>query len=91
MTYSLCCFSFDGDYVIEGAPFRSIRDAWKRCNEMGSRWFFYPIPIVISQESSLIVDCCDEIQKLADLRGKSVEEFKGFLSDWQPVIEAMFE
>jgi hypothetical protein len=35
--YSLYCFATDGDYVIEGAPFKSINDAWKRCDQMGSR------------------------------------------------------
>jgi hypothetical protein len=47
--------------------------------------------MIINQASGVIVDCCDEVNRVADLRGQTIEQFKDFLSNWQSVVEAMFE
>lgn len=44
--YQLICLSIDGDYVTEG-QFATVEDAWKRNDDMGSRWVFYPLRVVI--------------------------------------------
>ena len=88
MTYSLYCFSFDGDHVIEGRPFNSIHDAWNRCSEMGSRWFFFPIPMIVAND--VIIDCCDEINSINDFRGESIQQFSDFLANHQELVQEFF-
>ena len=48
--YKLMCMSFDGEYVTEG-PFKTIDDAWRYSNDMGSRWYFYPFHFVITDKT----------------------------------------
>lgn len=57
MSYQLICISPDGDCVREGT-FNTKDEAWKRNNDMGSRWFFYPIRVLIA--TTKIVDVGDE-------------------------------
>lgn len=42
----LACVAPDGDYVTENGIYRNTRAAWDRSNDMGSRWFFFPIHVV---------------------------------------------
>ena len=56
MSYQLICLSPDGDSVTEGT-FPTVDDAWSRNDNMGSRWFFYPIRVVI--KTVRIVSACD--------------------------------
>ena len=49
--YTLRCIAPDGAFVTEG-EFATIQDAWNRAFDMGSRWFFYPIPIVTGATSN---------------------------------------
>lgn len=47
----LCCIAPDGEHQTEGRPhdpYPSTESAWNRSNDMGSRWFFYPIHVVTS-------------------------------------------
>lgn len=50
----LRCIAPDGEFVTEG-DFPSIEQAWERSNDMGSRWFFYPIHIVTGKDRILSV------------------------------------
>lgn len=50
-TYSLKCLAPDGAAVREG-DFPSIESAWDRSNDMGSRWFFYPVHVVTGPSRS---------------------------------------
>lgn len=43
--FTLTCVAPDGERIVEGF-FDSVESAWKRANDMGSRWFFYPVSIV---------------------------------------------
>jgi len=36
----------DGATVTEGRDFPTIEAAWERADDMGSRWYFYPVSIV---------------------------------------------
>lgn len=56
--YTLALFSEDGDVVYEG-NFVNHDQAWSRCENMGSRWIFYPIPTVVRLEDQKIVDAVD--------------------------------
>lgn len=42
---ALHCLAPDGESVREG-EFDSIAAAWERGQDMGSRWYFYPVQIV---------------------------------------------
>lgn len=44
--YALVMIAPDGENVTEGNNFPTPAAAWQRCNDMGSRWIFYPIPVV---------------------------------------------
>ena len=44
--YHLKCLAPDGDMVTEGRDFDSIESAWRRADEMGSRWIFFPFCVV---------------------------------------------
>ena len=64
--YNLICMGFDGDYVTEKTGFDSVDSAWKRSNDMGSRWYFYPFHFVTSESGQTIIDT-----------GQGLESFKG--------------
>jgi hypothetical protein len=51
---ALRCISPDGEFKTEG-KFPTIEDAWRRSQDMGSRWFFYPIHVVTSARKILDV------------------------------------
>lgn len=44
-SYMLVVIAPDGAFKIEG-HFDSIDDAWKRSEDMGTRWYFYPFHFV---------------------------------------------
>lgn len=46
--YQLIVMSFDGDYHREAPCFEIIDKAWEYCNDLGSKWFFYPFCFVVS-------------------------------------------
>lgn len=60
--YSLVCFADDdsGDNVTEGV-FNIINDAWEHNDSMGSRWFFFPLRVVVDNHTNEIVSACDEL------------------------------
>jgi len=49
--YQLICMSFDGDYVREDPKFETIDQSWEYSNNLGSKWFFYPFPFIVSGET----------------------------------------
>lgn len=63
--YKLICISTDGETVTEHNVFRNdglfetIKEAWERNNNMGSRWAFYPVRVVVDEEDSSIAAVCD--------------------------------
>jgi hypothetical protein len=44
---TLICIAPDGEFVCEN-KFKTINEAWERSNDMGSRWYFYPVHVVTS-------------------------------------------
>lgn len=52
-TYALRCIAPDGEIKTESNAFPSIRAAWQRADDMGSRWFFYPINVVTGPTRAL--------------------------------------
>lgn len=52
----LICMAFDGEFVTERTSFKSTEEAWNHCDDMGSRWHFYPFPFIVSESGKTIVD-----------------------------------
>lgn len=53
--YALHMLAPDGEFITEGSNFPTIEAAWERANNMGSRWIFYPIPVVTGPGSGFPV------------------------------------
>jgi len=65
-TVSLLCFAPDGKFVTENQFLResrkeAIKAAWLHENDMGSRWVFYPIRVVIDAESEIIISASPDL------------------------------
>ena len=52
---SLKCLAPDGAHVTEGKEFPTIESAWNRSENMGSRWYFYPVHVVTSCGPAAII------------------------------------
>jgi hypothetical protein len=46
--YQLILMSFNGEYQTEHPEFETIEKAWDYENDLGSKWYYYPFPFVIS-------------------------------------------
>lgn len=53
---TLICMAPDGATVTEGRDFPDVSAAWRRADDMGSRWYFYPFCFVTSASGKTIVD-----------------------------------
>jgi len=67
--YKLMVMTFDGEYQVETPAFETITDAWDYSNDMGSKWFFYPFPFVITGTGKTIKDTPEFLEHM---RGKRV-------------------
>lgn len=45
--------SLDGD-VVKDTEHDTIADAWDVANDIGSKWFFYPIPVVVTPKKYIV-------------------------------------
>ena len=97
--YQAILISPDGiDYVTDFRNSESIQVVWDAIANMGSKWFFYPLPFVIkdnsvnyklSLEKQRIIDFPDCFTKDMldnELRGKSVKSVMQWIKDNQPYI-----
>ena len=75
--YKLILMSFDGEYVTERTRFVETFDtvdaAWEHYNDLGSKWFFYPFPFVVTESGLTIAESCDGLKFLNGKRVKTVE------------------
>jgi hypothetical protein len=55
-TYKAVLFHPEGDYVQDFRDSETIEDVQNELMEMGSRWIFYPIAVVVNQHTNRIVD-----------------------------------
>ena len=62
--YQLICISSDGDTKQEGRDFTSIDAAWQRNEDMGSRWFFFPMRVIAGPTGKRIVSVPTGMDKL---------------------------
>ena len=69
----LIVMSFDGETKTEGRGFPTIKDAWERSNDMGSRWYFYPFHFVTSESGKTVADAPDSLSWAIGRRVKTVQ------------------
>ncbi len=68
---TLICMAPDGATVREG-QFDSVESCWQRAQDMGSRWFFYPLHLVTGPSRSDLARIADTPRELEHWRGRSV-------------------
>jgi hypothetical protein len=86
----------DGEFVTEG-EFTSIQKAWERAEDMGSRWFFYPVCFVTGKKK--IIDAPEELKSFIGCNLLTISKIFKFNSkricDWinghAPLILAEIE
>lgn len=66
-SYKLTLLAFDGAKVQEGS-FNTIDKAWDYCNELGSKWYFYPFCFVTTDKTII-----DTPELLNHLKGKRIK------------------
>jgi hypothetical protein len=92
--YQAILISPDGiDYVTDFSELhcKSITEVWEYIANMGSKWFFYPIPFVIKANSfhnknERILDIPDNFP--LELKNKSVKTVMQWIADNQDYIKA---
>lgn len=76
--YEAALIAPDGDVMYDAAS-DTIDGVWDVVNDYGSRWFFYPIRVVVEQETDRIVSVCDELP--TELAGSSLTDLVKDLTD----------
>ena len=74
--YQLICMSFDGEKVKEG-EFDTIERAWEHACDLGSKWYFFPFPFVLTASGKSIADSPD---RLEFFNGKRLATVKAFFN-----------
>jgi len=92
--YQSILFSLDGkDFVTDSHNCNSINDVWDDVNDMGSKWFFYPIVCVIKDtdkghiNNQRIIDFCPPFESF---KGKSVKNVIKYIKENSEGIAQMF-
>ncbi len=80
--YQAILFAPDGDYVTDHRR-DTIAEVWDAVNDQGSRWFFYPIPAVITDGSDGIrrKRIIETARPFEDLAGRTVATFAAAIAD----------
>lgn len=76
----LRCLATDGEMVKEG-EFNTIKEAWERASDMGSRWFFYPIYVITGKKK--ILDACGFFKQFV---GQNINTLQKFCEANQPLV-----
>ena len=91
-TYKAVLFAPDGERVEDCRDSPSIEAVWERVNNQGSRWFFYPFPVVVVDKGesyaahSRIVSAPDTYKQF---ERRPLRAFATFLHDHPEWSEAM--
>jgi hypothetical protein len=92
--YMAILFSLDGEeYVTDFHNSDTPEQVWNAINDMGSRWFFYPISFVTRDAGSnithqRIIGVPDGLETFG-LLGRTVKTAKQWIKDNKPIIEMM--
>lgn len=77
--YQAILFSLDGESLLDFHDRESIEDVWDEINDMGSKWYFYPLCAVIrdygcTDKNQRIIDCPREYDFLKRKSIKTVSK-----------------
>ena len=78
MTYNVTVIATDGDHRTEG-EFETVEDAWDYINDMGSRWYFYPVNVV--SDHDIIIESPDGFDYLNGMNVRDLANVATELSD----------
>lgn len=53
-TYKAILFAPDGDYVTDFINSKTKEEVEEKLENMGSRWFFYPIQFVVTNNNTIV-------------------------------------
>lgn len=81
--YQLICVAPDGAHVRDSRH-PTIKSAWETAADLGSKWFFYPIPLVVGAKGKRIVDTPEGVS--CEWIGRSVKTFVAHLQAHEPEV-----
>jgi hypothetical protein len=85
--------SLDGAYIFDHEG-DTPQEVWNQVNDQGSKWFFFPIPFIVTNNPgqnfrySKIIDTPDYPDYFRELKGKSTRKARQFIIDNQELIQA---
>lgn len=85
MAYKAILFHPDGACVSDFHKSKTIKEVWERVEDMGSRWIFYPIIVVASDNSpkkmSRIVDTAEGLEYFKKRESTTLQKY--LKSEWE--------
>jgi|ERR1035437_1685722 hypothetical protein len=72
-TYKALLFAPYGEFVSDFRDSKTILDVWEKIGNMGSRWIFYPIPLVATNKT--IVAAPEGLEHLVGKRIATVKKW----------------
>jgi hypothetical protein len=90
--YQSILFALDGEYVTDATGQKSIDKVWELVADFGSRWIFYPLPFVITDNGSVsenqrVVGVPDNFEFL---EGRTIKTVQKYIKDNAEGISQMF-
>lgn len=82
-TYRAALFAPDGDYVTDyAAP--TVTEVWDRVDNGGSRWYFYPFPVIVTDRPHGAIRATQRIvdapEALSIVKGRTLRTFARMLA-----------
>ena len=90
--YKSAQFAPDGDWITDYRESASPEEVMRRVADQGSRWFFYPFPVVIIDHGPVTVErqrIIDAAEPFEAFRGKTLRTFGRWLADNPEVVAAI--
>lgn len=84
---TLRCLAPDGAAIREG-EFPSVESAWNRAQDMGSRWFFYPVSIITGPATSDRARIIDTPRELRAFKGKTLGTLRAYFAARPDMVAA---
>lgn len=77
-SFTVFLFSPDGvDCVSDFKNTQSIDECWDCVSNMGSKWFFYPLPFIFGDQTNTVEACNQHLKCI----GMTVKEVKAYLQN----------
>lgn len=76
MSYTAKLFHPEGDNVTDFRDRATKDEVWAEIADMGSRWIFYPIAVVVADSGNVVVDAPDGLKFFI---GKRIKTLRAYL------------